>query len=172
MVRPGQWLNHGGGIYNRRNAIGEFRINPLTVRNLRLRWKFITGFDVSATPAVANGVIYFPSWNGNLYAVNARNGNLVWEQNIGKLTGLSATGAVSNVNASVSRSTPTVTRSLLIVGIYGPAVVIAVSRSTGELVWSTQIDPRPLSQITASGTVYRRLLHFFLYLFFKILNFF
>lgn len=137
---------------NRRYAYGEVLINPVTVRNLRLRWSFYAGKDISATPAVANGVVYFPSWNGYLYAVNAFNGALIWEQNLSKLTGLSGTGIV--VNVTVSRSTPTIAGDLLIVGIYGPAVVVAVSRSNGRLVWSTQLDPRPRSQITMSGSVY------------------
>lgn len=137
---------------NRRYAYGEVLINPVTVRNLRLRWSFYAGKDISATPAVANGVVYFPSWNGYLYALNAFNGALIWEQNLSKLTGLSGTGIV--VNVTVSRSTPTIAGDLLIVGIYGPAVVVAVSRSNGRLVWSTQLDPRPRSQITKSGSVY------------------
>ncbi|PQQ06349.1 uncharacterized protein Pyn_37085 [Prunus yedoensis var. nudiflora] len=74
------------------------------------------------------------------------------EQNLGALTGLNGTGVV--VNVTVSRSTPTIAGNLLIVGIYGPAVVIAVDRSNGRLVWSTQLDPRPRVLITMSGTVH------------------
>ncbi|XP_042756116.1 uncharacterized protein LOC111891126 [Lactuca sativa] len=148
------WVNHGGGIDNRRFATDEFQINPSTVHKLRLRWKFFTGKDISATPAIAGGVVYFPSWNGFLYAVNAFTGALIWQQNLGQLTGLPGTGTY--VNVSVSRATPVVTRDLLIVGIYGPAVVIAVNLASGRLVWSTTIDPRPLALITASGTVYSR----------------
>ncbi|KAJ7953774.1 Polyvinylalcohol dehydrogenase [Quillaja saponaria] len=147
------WLNHGGEIGNQRNAFGEVLINPITARNLQLRWKFHAGKDISATPAVANGVVYFPSWNGNLYAVNAFNGALIWKQNLSQLTGLSGTGIV--VNVTVSRSTPTIVNDLLIVGIYGPAVVIAVTRYSGRLVWSTQLDPRPRTMITMSGTAYQ-----------------
>ncbi|CAK9172193.1 unnamed protein product [Ilex paraguariensis] len=66
--------------------------------------------DISATPAVANGAVYFPSWNGYLYAVNAFNGTLIWKQNVGELTGLPGTGTV--VNVSVSRATPTVAGNL------------------------------------------------------------
>lgn len=134
----------------------------MTVRKLQLKWKFFAGNnDITATPAIANGVIYFPSWNGNLYAVDAFNGALIWKQNIGELTGLPATR--QNVNASVSRATPTVAGNLLLVGIYGPAVVIALDRSTGQLVWSTTIDPRPLIVITSSGTVYMGLVHLPIY---------
>lgn len=151
-----QWYNHGGDITNRRYAGGELLINPLTVRHLRLKWKFFTGKDISATPAIANGVVYFPSWNGYLFAVNAFTGSLIWKRNLAELTGLPATGRYGP-NVTISRSTPTIADNLLIVAIYGPAVVIAVTRSTGELFWSTQLDPRPISLITASGTVHNGL---------------
>ncbi|XP_016647415.1 PREDICTED: polyvinylalcohol dehydrogenase-like isoform X2 [Prunus mume] len=146
------WTNHGGDITNRRNAVGEVLINPRTVLNMRLRWSFFAGKDISATPAVADGRVYFPSWNGYLYAVDAFTGRLIWQQNLGALTGLNGTGVV--VNVTVSRSTPTIAGNLLIVGIYGPALVIAVDRSNGRLVWSTQLDPRPRVLITMSGTVH------------------
>ncbi|KAL4639373.1 hypothetical protein ACB092_03G212800 [Castanea dentata] len=132
------WLNHGKDITNRRYANDEVLINPLTVH--------------ICNPAVDSGVVYFPSWNGYLYAVNAFTGASISKQNLSELTGLNGTGIV--VNVTVSRSTPTIVNDLLIVGIYGPAVVIALKRSNGKLVWSTQLDPRPRVQITMSGTAF------------------
>lgn len=146
-----QWLNHGADITNSRSAM-DLKISPRTVSNLRLRWKFYAGRDISATPALADGTVYFPSWNGFLYAVNAFTGELQWKQNLSELTGLQGTGVT--VNVTVSRATPTVTGNLLIVSIYGPAVVIAVTRSSGTLVWLTTIDSRPRAVITMSGTAY------------------
>ncbi|XP_075484635.1 uncharacterized protein LOC142524502 [Primulina tabacum] len=149
-----EWYNHGRDITNRRNAIDEVIINPITVKGLlKLRWLFNAGFDITATPAVANGVVYFPSWNGNLYAVNAFSGALTWQKNLGQLTGILPSRQY--VNVTVSRATPIVADDLLIVAIYGPAYVVAVKRATGQLVWSTRLDPGPLSQITQGGTVYR-----------------
>ncbi|KAK2983148.1 hypothetical protein RJ640_007824 [Escallonia rubra] len=148
-----EWYNHGGDLTNSRYAKGELLINPRTIQKLKLKWKFFTGKDISATPAIANGVVYFPAWNGFLYAVNAFNGALIWKQNLSALTGLPAAG--NFVNVTVARATPTVAGDLLIVGIYGPAVVIAVTRSTGNLVWTTQLEARNITVITASGTVYK-----------------
>ena len=77
---------------------------------------------------------------------------------------------VANVNWTVSRSTPTVVvddhhdHDLLIIGVYGPASVVAVKRSTGELVWSTQLDQNPAAVITMSGTYYKGLVFFFFFL--------
>ncbi|KAF3444766.1 hypothetical protein FNV43_RR14459 [Rhamnella rubrinervis] len=149
------WLNHGGDLHNRRYADKETKISPESVSKLSLKWKFYAGNDITVTPAIFDGNLYFPSWNGYIYALKASDGSLIWKKNLQKLTGLNATGVVLNVNWTVSRSTPTVAGDLLIIGIYGPAVVIAVERSTGELVWSTRLDEHAASLITMSGTYYQ-----------------
>lgn len=140
-------------MYNRRYAKKETKISPETASKLRLKWKFYAGKDITATPAIFKGTLYFPSWNGYLYAVSESEGSLVWKVNLQNLTGLKPTGFVVNVNWTVSRATPTVAGDdLLIVSIYGPAVVIAVKRLTGELVWSTQLSSNVAGVITMSGT--------------------
>ncbi|KAM3761671.1 hypothetical protein ACB098_01G285900 [Castanea mollissima] len=149
------WLNHGGDLRNRRYANKETKISPTTVSKLSLKWKFYAGKDITATPAIFNGTLYFPSWNGYIYAIKESDGSLVWEKKLQELTGLNATGFVPKVNWTVSRSTPTIADDLLIIGIYGPAVVIAVERSTGKLVWSTQLDSHVAGLITMSGTYYK-----------------
>lgn len=149
------WLNHGGDLHNRRYADKETKISPESVSKLSLKWKFYAGNDITATPAIFDGNLYFPSWNGYIYGLKAFDGSLIWKKNLQTLTGLSATGFVLNVNWTVSRSTPTVAGDLLIIGIYGPAVVIAVERSTGELVWSTRLDKHAAGVITMSGTYYQ-----------------
>ncbi|KAL0350914.1 UNVERIFIED_CONTAM: Polyvinylalcohol dehydrogenase [Sesamum radiatum] len=82
------WLNHGGDIYNRRYAAAETKISPSTAPNLHLKWEFKAGKDISATPAICDGVVYFPSWNGFIYAVKTADGSLVWRKNVQELTGL------------------------------------------------------------------------------------
>lgn len=85
----------------------EEKISPKTVSGLRLKWEFFAGKDITATPAIADGVLYFPSWNGNLYAVEAESGCLVWMKNLTELTGINGIRFIANVNVTVSRSTPT-----------------------------------------------------------------
>ncbi len=41
-------------------------------------WRFVTGGTVRSTPALAEGVLYFGSADGNLYAVTAEDGAEVW----------------------------------------------------------------------------------------------
>jgi len=133
----------------------EKKISVETVSNLSLKWKFKAGQDITATPAIFDGILYFPSWNGNIYAVRTEDGSLVWKQNLQNLTGVSATGFVPGVNWTVSRATPTIAdHGLVLFGIYGPALVIALKRSTGELVWNTRLDSHNTSAISTSGTYY------------------
>ncbi|XAR71218.1 Polyvinyl alcohol dehydrogenase (cytochrome) [Bertholletia excelsa] len=148
------WINHGGDIHNRRYASAETKISASTASQLRLRWKFYAGKDISATPAIFDGTIYFPSWNGYLYAVRACDGSLVWKKNLRELTKITDKPIIANVNTTVSRTTPTVAGGLLILGITGPAVVIAVKRSSGNLVWLTRLDDHPAGMISMSGTFY------------------
>ncbi|KAL4653593.1 hypothetical protein ACB092_01G315500 [Castanea dentata] len=101
------WLNHGKDITNRSYANDEFFV----------------GKDISATPIVDSGVVYFPSWNEYLYAVNAFTGASIWKQNLSEITGLNGTGIV--VNVTMSRSTPMIVDDLLIVGIYRPTVLFS-----------------------------------------------
>ncbi|KAK8996032.1 hypothetical protein V6N11_076282 [Hibiscus sabdariffa] len=148
------WLSHGGNILNRRFADKENKISPETVSNLRLKWKFDAGKDITATPSVSNGAVYFPSWDGYLYAVKESDGSLIWKQNLQQLTGINSTGVISNVSVTASRTTPAVADDLLIIGISGPASIVAVKRSNGDFVWSTLLDENPSGSITMSGTYY------------------
>ncbi|KAJ4847904.1 hypothetical protein Tsubulata_048541, partial [Turnera subulata] len=155
--RAQNWLNHGGDLHNRRFANKETKISPETVSKLRLKWEFYAGKDITATPAIFNGTLYFPSWNGNIYAVKASDGSLVWKQNLQNLTGITLPSLFNflGFNSTVSRSTPTIANDLLIFGLYGPGVVAALWRSTGKLAWITQVENHPHTVITMSGTYYK-----------------
>jgi len=41
-------------------------------------WKYTTGGEVTSSPAIADGHVYFESWDGNIYALDALTGNEVW----------------------------------------------------------------------------------------------
>ena len=48
-------------------------------RQLSLKWAFATGGAIVSSPAVAGGVVYFGSHDGNLYAADAASGKLRWK---------------------------------------------------------------------------------------------
>jgi polyvinyl alcohol dehydrogenase (cytochrome) len=82
-----QWTMGGQNLRNWRNQ-HHTQISPQNVATLKRKWTFTTGGDVSATPAVANGIVYFPDFAGNFYAVDANTGAQVWQQQVAAWTGV------------------------------------------------------------------------------------
>ena len=131
---------------------------------LKLKWVFTTGGDVSATPAVYAGIVYFPDWAGNFYAVNARTGALVWSQTVSTWTGVPndyarddpAIGGPYHDALILGDQAGKLATWTQAGGLTGAgARVIAVNRLTGALIWSTQVNTFPSTFITGSPVVYK-----------------
>jgi len=60
------WRMIGNDPANSRNQRFEHRIGPWDARRLAVKWVATTTGDVSATPAVANGAVYFGDFGGTL----------------------------------------------------------------------------------------------------------
>src|SRR5262249_1789782 len=139
-----QWTMGGQNLNNGRNQkITE--INQGNVKQLKVKWTFTTGGDVTATPAVSNGVVYFPDWGGNFYAVNATTGAQIWKRLVGDWTG---------IPGDLARDDPAIENDTLFLGnqagsnafwngsswVGGGAWVAAVDAKTGNLKWSTKVE--------------------------------
>jgi polyvinyl alcohol dehydrogenase (cytochrome) len=143
------WRIAGGDPDNSRNQPSERQISAANVHQLVPKWVFTTEGDVSATPTVAGNTVYFPDWAGNLYAVRANNGDILWSRKISEYNG---------VAGSVSRVSPAIFEDRLIIGdrwIFngGASVgahVMAVDRQSGALRWITKVDAHPAAVITGS----------------------
>src|SRR5262249_55566431 len=46
-----------------------------------LAWVYKTGDKITSSPAVANGVVYFGSWDQSFYALDGKTGKVVWSDN-------------------------------------------------------------------------------------------
>ncbi|KAJ8441442.1 hypothetical protein Cgig2_023628 [Carnegiea gigantea] len=147
-IPESNWLNHGGDLHNRRYGSKEVIMSPKTVKNLTLKWKFEAERDITATPAIHKGVLYFPSWDGYVYAVKASDGSLVWKQFLQNLTGIPSPGIIINVNVTVARATPTIAPDLglVILGVYGPAIVVGLRVKDGSLAWMTREEETTIDE--------------------------
>jgi polyvinyl alcohol dehydrogenase (cytochrome) len=149
----GLWPSAGQNNNNSRYQKTENKIAPDNVSQLIVEWEVTTGGDVSATPAVDGNTVYFPDFAGNLYAVQKKNGAIIWQKKLSEYTG---------DGRSFSRTTPTIYGDLLIFGdqtgrnfIPGSgAQMFAVNKYTGELVWQTLVDEHPSSIITQSAGIH------------------
>jgi polyvinyl alcohol dehydrogenase (cytochrome) len=145
------WPVAGQNISDTHGQVAEKAISASNVSQLVPAWSLTTDGDVSATPTVADGDVYFPDWGGELWALTT-SGSVVWSTSVASYTGLTG---------DFSRVSPAVDGDELIIGDHlqsgttGPgASVLAVNRTTGALLWSTLVDSNPASQITGSPVVY------------------
>lgn len=107
-------------------------------RNLTERWSFKTGNTITSAPTVANDVIYFGGFDGNLYAVDRNTGKKSWKFEAG---------------ASIGTS-PAVVGGSVFVGS-SDKNVYALDAATGRERWKFKTDgPFWSSPAVADGTVY------------------
>jgi polyvinyl alcohol dehydrogenase (cytochrome) len=158
-----QWTMGGQNLNNGRNQ-PKTGINPQNVANLKSKWVFTSGGDVSATPAVAYGTVYFPDFAGNFYAVDAETGALKWKKTVSAWTG---------VPNDFARNDPLIYDNILILGDQAGTIaswdghaingagarMIAVNARTGKLIWVSQVDTFPAAMITSSPVVYDGILY-------------
>lgn len=145
----GSWSSAGQNIFNTRSQ-PVTTIHTWNAPRLAPQWTFAAHGDVSATPSVADGVVYAPDWGGYLNAVNSADGSVLWSYPISKYDG---------VSGSAARDTPAVFRNEIILGDQDGAHVFAVDRATGALIWSAQVDTHPLAVITANPVVFNGIVY-------------
>ena len=152
-----QWTMGGQSLDNWRNQ-DKSELSPENIAKLTVKWTFTTGGDVTAAPAVANGVVYFPDLAGDFYAVDAKTGALKWKSAVSDWTG---------VPNDFARNDPVIYGNMVILGdqagtlatwdgsqINGAgAHVMAVNARTGKLIWQSQVETFPAAMITSSPVV-------------------
>jgi polyvinyl alcohol dehydrogenase (cytochrome) len=101
------WPCSGRDVHNTRNAEDEHVLDSSRIAELRPLWTVTTDGNVTATPAVVDGLVYAPDFGGSLWAVDALTGKVIWKNAISSYTG---------VAGDVSRTTPAYWRGALIMG--------------------------------------------------------
>jgi alcohol dehydrogenase (cytochrome c) len=132
---PNDWL-----MYNR--TYDSQRFSPLTqinkgnVGDLRMAWSRQQGAGSQETiPLVHDGVMYLQVPGAAVQALDATNGNLIWEY-------------VRNVPAAqkTAAKAKTIAMSEDMVYWTAPDAIVAIDAKTGELRWEAKTDARGQSQ--------------------------
>jgi polyvinyl alcohol dehydrogenase (cytochrome) len=143
-----EWPMFGQNTAN--TATNWSGVSNHNVSRLKTKWAFTTLSDVSARAAVVKGVAYFPDWAGNLYAVNASTGSLIWSHQLSDY-GL-ATGTVSRTSPAVAKGVVYIGTQYTSTGLTG--WLLAIDASTGNLIWKIQPDTsNSFPVITASPAI-------------------
>lgn len=144
----GSWPAAGNDTANTRDAAGARIIGPANASRLTTAWSATTAGNVTTTPVVDDGTVYFPDSGGKLWALSAATGKVTWSRDVSGYTGF----------ASVARASPALYRDELVLGTTSPshgADLVAVDRRTGGPRWRTRVDANPAAIMTGAPLVYR-----------------
>ncbi len=149
-VAGSDWRMIGNGSGNNRTQPLERRIGVDNVSHLAKKWvTSITG-DVSATPAVVDGAVYFGDFGGTEWKLSADTGTVLWSHRISDYTGISG---------DISRTSPALAGDTLVIGDLSAPNIMGIDAKSGDLRWITKLDPDPHAIITgspvlAAGTIF------------------
>jgi polyvinyl alcohol dehydrogenase (cytochrome) len=149
------WRMIGHDPANSRNAPDERRIRPGNVNRLLPKWTATTTGDVSATPAVVDGAVYFGDFGGTVWKLNADTGAVIWSVRVADLTGHSG---------DYARTSPSLAGNTLVVGVIHGTLstnpcgteptacpnMLGINAQTGKLRWATRIHDDPRAAMTGS----------------------
>lgn len=116
-----------------------------------LLWKFSASSSIASGPAIVNGIIYFGSGNGTIFALNAISGDQIWNRTTpmsadtspAVVDGVVYIGCNSAENYPAGTAPPPQT-----------CVVHALNAYTGEEIWNFSADGWASSPTTSNGVVY------------------
>lgn len=114
------------------------------IHRLRLKWAFVFPDVATAAnqPTIVGGRLHIGSWDGTVYAFEARSGCVYWtfKADPGVCTAVTIAGGLA---------------------LFGDflANVYAVDTSTGKLRWRKEVDPHPQARITGSPVAHRGCLY-------------
>ena len=138
----GEWRSYNHDLANTRNQPAEHTITPANVASLTPGWTFVNerGGSIDATPTVADGCVFVGSSSGDVAAVNADTGLLVWTTKFPDPVQSSPTVHDGRVFVSVSKG--------------GAPYLAALSESDGSVLWKTRMDHTPGSDTFSSPVVF------------------
>ena len=126
---------------NNRNQPQERVIGAENASQLAVKWRAATAGDVSATPAVVDGAVYFGDFGGMEWKLDAATGNVIWSHRVSDYTG---------IPGDISRSSPALSGNTLVIGDLSAPNMMGIDEKTGDLRWITRLDPDSHAIITGS----------------------
>jgi outer membrane protein assembly factor BamB len=132
---------------------GETGISSFNVQTLKTKWTFSSGYEFSASPAIAtiNGtsMVFLGAWNGNFYALNAVTGKKIWSFTVDLVPPCRTNSCRIASSAAVDTA-----NNLVFFGAEN-AYLYALKATTGALVWKQQLgDPHNGAEVWSSPTFF------------------
>jgi outer membrane protein assembly factor BamB len=142
---PRGWPSHGSDAANTRSTPLDVGIDSTNVTMLAEKWNFqvLSGSPVTSSVTVGPKLVYTTSWDGRVYALDKKTGNVKWEFNTG-------TSFILGVQSSATLTAD----GRLVVGD-SAGKVFCLDAKKGSLLWQadTGADDPVAAHIWASPTV-------------------
>ncbi|UUC52769.1 PQQ-dependent dehydrogenase, methanol/ethanol family [Pseudomonas citronellolis] len=143
---PGNWMSTGR-TYDEQRYSPLKQIDQGNVDKLGLAWSYKLDIDrgVEATPIVVDGVMYTTGPFSIVYALDARNGKLLWKYDPQSDRSRAGEACCDAVNRGVA-----VWKGKVYVGVLDGRLE-AIDARTGKRVWSVDTRTDPSRSITITG---------------------
>jgi polyvinyl alcohol dehydrogenase (cytochrome) len=150
------WPTYMGGNGRTGYNGNEIPLTAATVGQLKVQWRHHAGGTIFAQPVVANGLIYWGSWDGYEHATSAVTGRDVWARYLGQTSVLDCEGAVVGVSSTATVEFAPVQgrRTLLVFVGGGNAIFYALNAQTGAIVWQRPLGQPPATYLWSSPAYY------------------
>lgn len=139
---PGDWTTYLNNQARTGYNSAETVITPATAPNLTQLWTAAAGGAISAEPVQADGVVYYGSWDGYEYAVDAATGTTLWQSPyLGQLISTACDPSTLGVGSTAAIGAITVngipTQAVFVGG--GNSNLYALDANTGAVIWNTAL---------------------------------
>ena len=132
------WITYGGSVYNQRYSTLD-QINTTNVKQLKGAWLTRLGsgrgskYYFEADPLVIDGVLYIPTGNDDIYALDGKTGKKLWEyqSDIPQTNDLICCGWD---NRGVAAGEGKIFSGQL------DGSFVALDQKTGQIAWRTQLE--------------------------------
>jgi uncharacterized protein (TIGR03437 family) len=150
------WTMYLGNPAHSSYVPAETVLNPSSVSQLQQLWRVNVGAPVASAVTTSNGTLFFGAWDGYLYSVNGATGDILWRVFLGVAPAPTETDCQPAIGVTAQ---PVVEGDVVYAG-GGDSAVYALNRSTGAIIWRSQLaDPQSGSYLWSSllldrGTIY------------------
>ena len=156
----GDWSTLLGNLERTGYNSNEQAINPATAPNLQLLWAYPTQGNISSEPVIANGQVYWGSWDGNEYATDLT-GKKLWSASLGGQTKNCNPPLVFGVGSTATLADITINgtdTSVVFVGGQDAkaktASMFALNAATGTIIWETSLSSSIGSYVWSNPAFY------------------
>ena len=91
-----------------------------------MKWVATTSGDVSGTPVVSGGAVYFGDFGGTVWKLDANTGSVIWSHSVSAYTGIAG---------DYARTSPSLDGNVLVVGTNKTPLLLGIDATTGALLW-------------------------------------